>query len=569
MNIMSADYTGDVSLEFYGGIPNQKYKRVKRKVEQVSMWMIKKMDQAVIQSIWQAAKNEGIEQGLEGDELMAFTRDRAVDVVDFTQPTWDELTTSTMGMTGRASPSLKMLATMFASQRNKNFNIALKAYSDFMAADDKVKASSKFVGTLATVGIAQSAVVYGMGTMFQYAIAAMWGDDEEMEEVEGMGYGDHAIEVLRKTMGNWLIFGDVINAAAGVFRDEGMSPGFRRNRGTILSGVAADGVDAFIGFGMGVKQFWDDERSTQWPSKGEAKASDTLSEAFDKFIRASGMVTGMPTGGLMQVFGRAMPHRGKKRWAYEPTNQLHELDREWSRSSPAAIERKLKIKPGDLLLQEQLVAAHRIRRENQVAHDLWVWSEDNILVRIEEARRGKKADPIAEIGAMTQLSGVADAYQAYAKTGDATDLLEVLDEGFKGKIVNQVVASVSRDQRGVSDEEVAMKLVKNEAARQQYLPIVQQMTQEEAITALRWGHIQNSELKTLRRYAAKWNTRYTGRPYPASLRMFLKETDKQELVDFILSYRHTSGKFTGLPTFRPPGRSYKAKEDKIKAMFGG
>jgi len=569
--IMSPDYTGNVALEFFGGVENRSYGRMKRKVDQVAMWMIKKMDQVVIQSIWQAAKNEGIEQGLEGDELMAFTRDRAVDVVDMTQPTWDPLTTSTMGMVGRSSPSLKMLATMFSSQRNKNFNITLKAYSDFMASEDKWKAAAPFLGTLATVNAAQSAVVYGMGTGVQYALAAMWGDDEEMEEVEGMGYGDHSIEVLRKAMGNWLIFGDAINVVAGsVLEDKKqMSPGFRRVRGTILSGVALDGIASAAGFSKAFQQYMDDERSAQWPSKGESKASDTLSEAVDKFIRSAGMAGGFPTGGLMQLFGRAMPHRGKKRWAYEPTNQLHELDREWGRSSPASIERKLKLKPGDLLLQEQLVAAKRTRQENQVAHDLWTWAEGNILNRLEEARRGKRVDPSVQVGAMTQLGGVADAYQEYAKTGDATDLLEVLDVGFKGKIVNQIVKTVPRDQRGVSAEERAVKVARNEEDRQQYLPIVRQMSREEAITALRWGHIQNSELKTLRRYAAIWHTKYTGTPYKVSLRMFLKETDKQELVDRILSYRHTRGKFTGLPTFRPPGRSYRVKEDKIKSLFGG
>jgi hypothetical protein len=369
-------------------------------------------------------------------------------------------------------------------------------------------------------------------------------------------------------MGNWLIFGDGINAAAGVFREKGMSPGFRRNRGTILSGVTADGMDAAIGFGMAFSQFWDGEEQTQWPSKGEAKGWDTLSEALDKFIRASGMVTGMPTGGLMQVFGRAMPHRGKKRWAYEPTHQLHELDREWSRSSPAAIEKKLDTKPGDLLLQAKLVAAKRTRQENQVAHDLWEWSEDHILDRLLESRRGKKADPIAEIGAMTHLNGVADAYQEYAKTGDATDLLLVADDGFKGKMANNVVMSLPLDQHGVTPEKVAEKKAALEENRERYLPIVKQMTREEAITALRWGHIQKAELKTLVKYAAFMHSRLTtGTSYEESLSQAMAVTDKQDLVDSIMSYRHTSGPVTGLPIFVPPGPSYGMKQRKLLELF--
>ena len=105
------------------------------------------------------------------------------------------------------------------------------------------------------------------------------------------------------------------------------------------------------------------------------------------------------------------------------------------------------------------------------------------------------------------------------------------------------------------------------------------MTREEAITALRWGHILGANPGTLRRYAAIEQGKNGGLPFRGAMRELMETTDtsslspkeveslKQELVDYIMSVRHTSGPLTGLPSFRPGG-SYWNKEKKINDLFG-
>ncbi|HUT61858.1 MAG TPA: hypothetical protein VNA25_28810, partial [Phycisphaerae bacterium] len=83
-------------------------------------------DQAAIVMIWRAARAEGAEQGLEGQELLDYTRTRAEKIIYRTQPVWDTVHQSGLGRRAHTD-FLAGVMTLYSSQTNQNWNIWRRA----------------------------------------------------------------------------------------------------------------------------------------------------------------------------------------------------------------------------------------------------------------------------------------------------------------------------------------------------------------------------------------------------------------------------------------------------------
>ena len=129
-----------------------------------------------------------------------------------------------------------------------------------------------------------------------------------------------------------------------------------------------------------------------------------------------------------------------------------------------------------------------------------------------------------------------------------------------------------RKKLAVTESERLEKEEKKEELRTIYRPIVEQMNQVEAVAALRWGHMLGSDLAKLRKEATLVETfRTIPNPKPSDRRRILdsmeKITDKNELIEIILSIKHPDPRFQGLPQYVPRGLVYRAKERKLLELL--
>ncbi len=108
------------TLEFYG--------EPQSVLDRISLGPIGRADTEVMYGLWEAAKAEAKAEGHPVD-LDAIAR-RTEDIVDKTQPTWNPLTISSLAREGRSNPLVHLLV-MFSSQRNKNFNVAVRGIAEF------------------------------------------------------------------------------------------------------------------------------------------------------------------------------------------------------------------------------------------------------------------------------------------------------------------------------------------------------------------------------------------------------------------------------------------------------
>ena len=571
--ILSPGYQGSALMEFYGATHRDYAGSAKDWIDKSSMAMIKKGDETVIATIWQAAKLEGAEQGLTGDALMEYTKNRAVDIIDQTQPTWDSLTSSQIQNMARHNALLK-LWVMFSSQRNKNYNMVMRSVSDYSSSEKTKEDQGRLIGKLVTVLGAQSATVFYAGKWWFLLLAMMWGDDDELDRAAAEPWWSDVLEIGKKSLGNWLIVGDLVSSGIDVARGlaTGMPPSYRRQRGTILYGIGKDMLDTGIYLGKTISEYSEDERYPGLgPRAGRKKGHDSLSKTLDSFIRATGMVSGLPTGALMQMFGRAMPHRRPVKWKYEPVNQLNKLDTEWQRASKEINDatKKLEEKRGDRPALLAIIAnAEKVKRDNHVAHEIWLYARRDILLNLAEAKRGLKVDETEVVMERTRLEHLADEYQSYAKTKDVRGLIETAGPAFLGTFVMDytrphpnVDPLLSRKKREETVADIA-------EARSLAKPLVEAMTFEQADVALRWGYMKSMDRAGLNVLAAGF---YANQRPGVTARDGLDvvmEMEKAEVIGIILSKVYPDGPRAGEPVFVPDAPGFWMRYDALRESFG-
>ena len=122
---------------------------------------IKEIDFVTISKIWEGAKREGQEKyGLEGDTLMEYTARRTEQIVQRTQPTFDDIHKSRYGRRAKEHMWAKFMS-LFSSQRNKNFNQLSMARWKARNSIDKAQARRTVAKSYATV-LFSGAVMMGV-----------------------------------------------------------------------------------------------------------------------------------------------------------------------------------------------------------------------------------------------------------------------------------------------------------------------------------------------------------------------------------------------------------------------
>ncbi len=255
---------------------------------------IGEMDQLVITNLWRAVKEE-----MPGAPLSEIA-ERTEQLVDRTQPTWDILTTSSLARESRQSLFSK-LATLFSSQRNKNWNMGRRAIATYryekIKSDGKATTAAKvrLAQTIATVIALQSASIY---LIKQGADIVYYGYDR----VRRKKFLEHMLGMTKRVLGNWLIVGDAIDAALSAAMAK--SPAFVGGNQNPLSQAMDDVYQTVTHIKNGISHSATNKRygarggyEKMWPKD--------LWRAADKAVRAAGILTGIPFGGLSQMWSAA------------------------------------------------------------------------------------------------------------------------------------------------------------------------------------------------------------------------------------------------------------------------
>jgi hypothetical protein len=573
--ILSPGYQGSALMEFFGATHRDYAGSAKDSLDKSAMSMIKKGDTTVIATIWGAVKLEAKEKGLvEGtDEFKAYVSNRTVDIVDQTQPTWDVLTSSQMQNAAKHNAFFKLLV-MFSSQRNKNFNMVMRAVSDYSSSKTKTPAETgRLVGKLFTVLGVQSAMVFYSGKSWFFLLACLYGDDDELEKYSKDSWYDDIIGIGQKSLGNWLIGGDMVNMFVDSLRqDSSLPPSYRRNRGTILVGIKDDLLDGSNALVQGTMQWMDDERYPGLgPRAGRRKYIDTLSKSVDKLMAATGMMTGLPTGAAKQMFGRLMPHRRPVKWAYEPVNQLNKLDTEWQRAGREISDatKKLEEKRGDRPALRAIIAnAEKVQRDNHVAHEIWTHAESNVLKNLADAKKGRKVDEALVALERTRLEHLADEYQSYAKTKDVRGLIKTAGPAFLGTFVMDYTRPVPKVDPLRSRKRREEKVVDIAEARSLAKPLVEAMTFKQADVALRWGYMKSMDRPGLNVLAAGFYANQRPGVTARKALALVMEMEKSEVIGIILSKVYPYGPLAGEPVFIPETLGFDRRYDALRKSIG-
>ena len=196
----------------------------KKSLSSLLMLPITASDAGVIHVLWRAARAKMIDQGFTGDDLMRETAKLTEIIVERTQPTWDLLTISQLAEEGKYNAYLKILATMFSSQRNKNFNMVVRGWarwqqSEKTVADFNQLAKSLVIPTLVNATAVHS-ISFGVSQGFVSAFKALGLLDEDADKRKlwnsDRAWLFHVEGILRRMFGNWLIIGDFVNEGGRV-----------------------------------------------------------------------------------------------------------------------------------------------------------------------------------------------------------------------------------------------------------------------------------------------------------------------------------------------------------------
>ena len=273
------------------GTLDQRYGQPEIWFRRWGVWLIKKGDNAVVYSVWEAAKAEGRAQGLEGDALMEHTRQRAEDIFDRTQPTWDPLSTPAILREGGRSPLLKLLV-MFASARVKNLNAAMRGISEYRhipTAERTAADAGRLARKIAVPLIATSLLVYAIGEGWRRIVRGK----------EDKPFVQHIIGMLERVFGNWLIAGDIPPAIARALLERKTE--LREN---ILIGVIEEPLEGLVSVIRTIDDLATDAEYPSGAKRGEKKWKYEAMKSVEHAATLIGYYYGAPTQGLLQLTER-------------------------------------------------------------------------------------------------------------------------------------------------------------------------------------------------------------------------------------------------------------------------
>ncbi|KKN83522.1 hypothetical protein LCGC14_0297600 [marine sediment metagenome] len=264
-------------------------------------------DSLVMRVISAGAYREGEAKGLSGDALWEHAAKRARQIIDRTQPTWGLLTTSSIHREARHNVFVKLAATMFSSQRNKNLNMAARATSEYRhskkTAVDQAKAARKILVPTLVNAVMIAAIAKGYSWLTGKLFAKLFGTEEDEK-----GWGNYALLVSQRLFGSWLAFGDIaseiVRAAVAGLLD--IPEIFIEHRPNILAQAASDTVSSIASLSIATEKYI--KADTR---KGQDAAFRGFIRAAEKGTRAATVLGGIPAGGVLQL--ERMARRAKAR----------------------------------------------------------------------------------------------------------------------------------------------------------------------------------------------------------------------------------------------------------------
>lgn len=294
-------------------------------MEKVTLGPIHAADSQVMYRIWRGAKAEGQAQGLEGEGLMQYTASRAEEIAAKTQPTWDATTTSILARESGKNALLKLAATMFSSQRNKNFNIVVRALSEYTHSDQGVQDKARLAHKMALPTIVTAAILVGIEEAVRYPFRRKKDDEDKL--------ANGVLRGLERIMGNWLIGGNVATEVKRAIEAgaKGSIDIFFRPRTNMLSQSSADLAEIFGRVALAVGQSITDAHYKTGAKAGEAKAGEEWLKAGEKALRLIGIGTGLPVSGALQLVPQSLRWQAPK---IDPGDAVTGLLKRWNRDNP-------------------------------------------------------------------------------------------------------------------------------------------------------------------------------------------------------------------------------------------
>lgn len=263
-------------------------------------------DNQVMYRIWQASKAEGAEKGLVGDELMRYVGERATEVVDRTQPTYDPLTISGLQNYARKNPLLALML-LYRSQSNKNINMAVRAIADWTLGTDKrlgVMLGKVFLPIVGNaLGVSIIAALYKMlkGEVLTELFGAPDDEDRAANTIKDATWG-----TVERTLTQWMLAGDAINLLSLGARTaaEGKPVVLVPERQNVMTSAGNDAVATVYYI---TKALMDaDEQYKTGPRKYDSKAPASWISAAERAARLASVVGGVPTQELTSIGARML-----------------------------------------------------------------------------------------------------------------------------------------------------------------------------------------------------------------------------------------------------------------------
>lgn len=271
--ILTPGMNGNTAREFFTGESQSEF----------GLGGIRRMDASTIAGIWESAKKQAREEGDPSLDNVARITER---VVGRTQPTWDLLTNSSIARDAKNNALLKAMV-MFTSQRNKNFNMALRSIDEFSVSDKSTSDLSKMIAGVGVPLVVSQILIEGIRRAAFFAYSGFQdteSDEEFVDRATGMAWS-----FLRSSLSNWLIGGDAIgiigdNIVGDITGDFGLQ---RRELETPLKGAFNNTVRVANNMANVVEKIIKDEN---------IDASD-FTKSIAPALNALATTTGLPVSG--------------------------------------------------------------------------------------------------------------------------------------------------------------------------------------------------------------------------------------------------------------------------------
>ena len=269
----------------------ERYGKPESVLKRAGIWFIKKGDNAVVLAVYEAAEAEGRDRKKTGTALAEYTAQRAEDIFDRTQPTWDPLTMAPVLRQAQRNAFLKLMF-VFASARLKNVSAAVRAGYEYQAipASERTTADAgRLARKLAVPIVGTSLLILAMEEAFRVGVRGK----------EPWEWEQRILRLLEKAFGNWVFWGDFAPAATRAILEK--KADMREN---ILAGAGETVTKTGLDLIATVQDYAEDAEYDSGARRGEKKWKYEAMRSAEGVLTILGFVFDLPTPGILQLTER-------------------------------------------------------------------------------------------------------------------------------------------------------------------------------------------------------------------------------------------------------------------------